>query len=181
MALKATVCKAELAISDIDRGHYDTHVLTLAQHPSETVERLMVRLLAFAMFAGERLQFGRGVSSEDEPDLWQHSLDGRIERWIELGQPEPARLRRACGRSAAVTVIGYAPRAFAPWWQKHAAELGRLDALSVLCLPAGAAESLAALHDRNMTLQCVVQDGVMQWMNAERSVEISPEWLLRGA
>lgn len=177
MALKASVCKVQLQISDIDRGHYGSHALTLAQHPSETVERLMVRLLAFALFADEALRFGRGVSSEDEPDLWQHSLDGRIEHWIELGQPDESRIRRACGRSARVSVIGYAPRSFDPWWDKQRDALSSLSALQVLCLPPGAAESLAGLHARSMDLQCLIQDGAVQLMDAASSVEIMPRWL----
>jgi uncharacterized protein YaeQ len=179
MALKATVCKAQLQVSDMDRGYYAGHALTLAQHPSETVERLMSRLLAFALFAEERLQFGRGVSSEDEPDLWQQSLDGRIEHWIELGQPEESRIRRACGRSPRVTVLGYAPRSFDPWWDKHGAALSTLRPLQVLCLPPGATDSLAALHARSMDLQCLVQDGVVQLIDAQQTLEITPRWLQR--
>lgn len=179
MALKATVCKAQLQVSDMDRGYYASHALTLAQHPSETVERLMVRLLAFALFADERLQFGRGVSSDEEPDLWQRSLDDRIEHWVELGQPEESRIRRACGRSQAVTVIGYAPRSFEPWWDKQGSALSSLKPLQVLCLPPGATESLAGLHARSMDLQCLVQDGVVQLIDSQQTVEITPRWLQR--
>ena len=179
MALKAAVCKAQLQVSDMDRGYYASHALTLAQHPSETVERLMVRLFAFALFADERLQFGRGVSSEDEPDLWQRSLDDRIEHWIDLGQPEESRIRRACGRSDGVTVIGYAPRSFDPWWDKQGSALAPLKALQVLCLPPGATDALAALHARAMDLQCLVQDGVVQLIDSQQTVEIAPRWLQR--
>ena len=97
MALKATVYKAELSISDMDRHYYATHALTLAQHPSETAARLMVRVLAFALYARAGLEFGRGLSSDDEADLWAHSLTGEIELWIYLGQPEESRARRPCG------------------------------------------------------------------------------------
>lgn len=175
MALKASVCKVQLQVSDIDRGYYAGHALTLAQHPSETVERLMVRLLAFALYADEALRFGRGVSSEDEPDLWQHSLDGRIERWIELGQPDEARLRRAAGRSDSLVVIGYAPRSFMPWWEKNADGLARLDKLDVWCLPPGATESLVPFHARNMTIDCVIQEGEVQLTDGERSVIVVPQ------
>jgi len=98
MAPKATIYKAELQVSDMDRQYYATHALMLAQHPSETVERLMVRLLAFALHADERLEFGRGLSTDDEPDLWRKSLTGEIEQWIELGQPDEQHIRKACGR-----------------------------------------------------------------------------------
>ena len=88
MALKSTVVRAELQLSDMDRHYYATHPLTLAQHPSETDERLLVRLLAFALYAHERLEFGRGLSTDEDPDLWQRDYSGQVERWIEVGQPD---------------------------------------------------------------------------------------------
>ena len=107
MAPNATVYKAELQVTDMDRHYYASHDLILAQHPSETAERLMARLLAFALFADERLMFGRGLSDEDEPALWQRDYTGDIERWIELGQPDESRLRKACGRAQQVMVVTY--------------------------------------------------------------------------
>lgn len=174
MALKATVIKAELHVSDMDRHYYATHNLTLAQHPSETEERLMVRVLAFALFADELLAFGRGVSTEDEPDLWQRALSGEIERWIELGQPDESRVRRACGRAREVVVIGYQPRSFAPWWDKNAPALARQDKLRVLELPRGTTEELAALCERSMSLQCMIQDSEVQLIGEHASVSFTP-------
>lgn len=174
MALKATIHKAELQVSDMDRHYYATHALALAQHPSETDERLMVRLLAFALFADERLEFGRGLSSEDEPDLWRRSLSGEIELWIELGQPDEARIRKACGRAREVAVIGYSGRSFDLWWEKNAAGLARCGNLRVIELPAGTATQLAALLARGMRLQCLIQDGEIQLMADERSVSVIP-------
>jgi len=110
MASKATVYKVELQISDMDRHYYATHAFTLAQHPSETDERLMIRLLVFALHAQERLEFGRGISSDDEPDLWLRSLTGEIELWVDLGQPDEARIRRACGRARQVAIVTYSGR-----------------------------------------------------------------------
>ncbi len=172
MALKATVHKAEVQISDMDRHYYQTHMLTLARHPSETDERLMVRLLAFVLHADERLEFGRGLSSEDEPDLWQRSRSGEIERWIDLGQPDEPDIRRACGRAREVVVIGYQPRSFAPWWEKNAAALGRCGNLRVLEVGCGA--ELAALCGRGMKLQCLIQDGEVQLIGEHASVVCTP-------
>src|SRR4051794_1616348 len=104
MALKSTVFKVELAVADIDRGYYEDHLLTLARHPSETDERMMVRLLAFALHAHPLLAFGRGLSSADEPDLWQRDLTGTIERWIDVGLPDERDVRKACGRAPDVHV-----------------------------------------------------------------------------
>jgi len=174
MALKATIHKAELQVSDMDRHYYATHALALAQHPSETDERLMVRLLAFALFASERLEFGRGLSSEDEPDLWRRSLSGEIELWIELGQPDESRIRKACGRAREVVVIGYSGRSFGLWWEKNADALARCANLRVIELPAGAAAELAPLLGRGMHLQCLVQDGEIQLMSESASVTIAP-------
>ena len=173
MALKATVVKAELQVSDLDRHYYATHALTLAQHPSETDARLMLRLVAFALFADARLAFGRGLSSEDEPDLWRRSLSGEIEQWIELGQPDESRLRKACGRAREVVVLGYG-RAFAPWWEKNADALARCRNLSVLEIPTATLDALAALHRRSLSLQCLIQDGVLQLMHDGGSLDVHP-------
>ena len=180
MALKASVHKLELQVSDMDRQYYATHALTLAQHPSETDARLMVRVLAFALFAHERLEFGRGLSTDDEPDLWRRTLDGQVEQWIELGQPDESRIRKACGRAREVVVLGYAGRAFGLWWERNAAGLARCRNLTVLELPAGCADQLAALLARGMRLQCLVQDGEVQLLGDAGAVSVTPV-LLAGA
>ncbi len=174
MALKATVVKAELQVSDMDRHYYATHALTLAQHPSETDARLMVRVLAFGLFAHERLEFGRGVSADDEPDLWRKSLTGEIEQWIELGQPEESRLRKACGRAREVVVIGYAGRSFDLWWEKNSGGLARCSNLTVIDLGVGTADELAKMLGRNMSLQCLVQEGEVQLMGDAGTVTVTP-------
>jgi uncharacterized protein YaeQ len=174
VALKATVYRAELEVSDLDRGYYASHSLTLARHPSETEERLMIRLLAFALFADEDLAFGRGISTDDEPDLWLKDATGRIRHWIELGLPDERRLRRACGRADAVTLVAYAERAFALWREKNASELARLDRLRIVLVDDEAAAALERLADRNMKLTCTIQDGQVWLGNAERTVTIEP-------
>jgi uncharacterized protein YaeQ len=161
MAANATVHKVELSISDMDRHYYASHALTLAQHPSETPERLMVRLLGFMLFADERLAFGRGAV-EDEADLWLRDDVGDIQRWIEVGLPDPARVKRASGRSREVVVLTYGGRAAELWWDKHAAELRKIRRVRVLEVPAAVSEALAALPGRSMRLQVLVQDGVLQ-------------------
>jgi uncharacterized protein YaeQ len=147
MALKATIYKAELQVSDMDRQYYANHALTLAQHPSETEERLMIRLLAFALHANELLEFGRGLSTDDEPDLWRKSLTGEIEQWIELGQPDEQRIRKACGRARQVVVISYSGRGADVWWDKIAAGLARSKNLTVMDIPAVTVQALASLAE----------------------------------
>ena len=174
MAIKATVVKAQLQVSDMDRHYYETHALTVAQHPSETELRLMVRLFAFALHADERLEFGRGVSSDDEPDLWRKSLTGEIEQWIELGQPDESRIRKACGRAREVIVVTYGGRASDLWWEKNAGGLARCSNLAVIDVPAPAGEALAGLYAKSMSLQCLVQDGEMQVMGDAGNVTVAP-------
>jgi uncharacterized protein YaeQ len=174
MALNATTYKAELAISDMDRHYYATHALTLARHPSETEERLMVRLLAFALYADERLQFGKGISSDEEPDLWRKDRTGEILEWIELGQPDEQRIRKACGRARQVIVFTYSGRGAGIWWDKNEPLLARAKNLTVIDIPAAAVAALAALAERTMRLQCMIQDQQVQVFGIDVSVTIDP-------
>ena len=167
MALKSTVVRAELQISDMDRHHYGTWPLTLAQHPSETDDRLMVRLLAFALYADERLEFGRGLSTDEDPDLWQRDYTGLIERWIDLGQPDESRIRKACGRAREVVVLTYGGCAAELWWEKNASALARHDNLTVLDLPAEQVQALAALHGRSVRLTVMIQDEEVSLLAAD--------------
>ena len=174
MALNSTIYKAELQISDMDRHYYATHALTLACHPSETEERLMVRLVAFMLFADDRLEFGKGISDEDEPALWRKAYTGEIEQWIELGQPDEARIRKACGRSREVVVISYSGNGAGIWWDKVGSALGRNRNLTVLDMPAATVTELTGLLQRGMRLQCLIQDGQLQVMDDTRSVTVEP-------
>lgn len=164
MALKATIFKAELQVSDLDRSHFATHSLTLARHPSETDERMMVRLLAFALNADETLEFGRGLSAEDEPDLVQRDLTGAIELWIEVGLPDERDVRKASGRSRAVKVYTYGGRSAAMWRGQNEAALLRLANLQVTDIPEEVSGAMAAFAGRNMNLACTIQDGEV-WLS----------------
>lgn len=177
MALGATIHRAELELADIDRGVYGSHTLTLARHPSETEERLMLRLLAWAVYADPDLEFGRGLSTEEDPDLWLRRPDGTIALWIEVGLPEEKRLRRAAGRADAVVVFASGGRAVAPWWARHGEGLARIDRLRVLEIPHEQARALAELCARGMRLHCTVQEGEVLIGDASRSVLVTPETL----
>lgn len=173
MALKATIFKAQLNIADMARNHYGDYALTVARHPSETDERMMLRILAYALNAGERLSFGKGLSDTDEPDLWQKDLTGAIEHWIEIGQPDDRRLLRACGLATQVTVYSYG-KAAETWWKSASAPLARAENLTVWRIPNPASAALAALAARTMTLQCTVQDDHIWIGNAAQTVELEP-------
>ncbi len=178
MSLKATVYKLELQISDLDRHYYQTHKLTLAQHPSETQVRMMVRALAFALNAAEYLSFAGGLSSEDEPDLWLRDLTGGIDLWIDVGQPDEARIRRACGRARKVVIYTYSGHGAQIWWDKNGASLARNKNLSVINLTASGCAELAALAARSMSLSCILQDGEIQMIDANTTVTLTPViWL----
>lgn len=179
MAANATILKAELQVTDLDRHYYASHALTLAQHPSETDTRLLVRLLAFALHADERLEFGRGLSDEDEPALWRRDYSGVIEQWIELGQPEETRLRKASGRAGQVVVVAYGGQAAESWWKRNAATLGRLRNLSVVEFDDAQLGEAAGLLSRGMRVTAMIQDGELQLMDADRSVVLQPLWRMR--
>lgn len=174
MALKSTIFKAELQISDMDRHYYENHALTIARHPSETDERMMIRVLAFALNASETLAFGKGLSDTDEPDLWQKDLTGAIELWVEVGQPDDRAILKACGRSGQVLVYSYSSVSNI-WWNQTGSRVERAKNLKVVNIPAEASQALAALAQRTMQLQCTIQDGQV-WLGAnENMVLIEPE------
>jgi len=177
MALKSTVFKAEVQLADLDRQHFGDYSLTLARHPSETDERMMIRLLAFLLNASETLVFGRGLSTEDEADLWDIDATGSIERWIDVGLPDEKAVRRACNRSRQVVVLSYGGRAAEIWWQQNSAKLSTQKNLQVLSLTVEEGKALAGLAERNMRLQCTVQDGVV-WLGSDsRHLELAPKIL----
>ena len=172
MALKSTIFKVELSIADVERGYYRDHSLRIARHPSETDERMMVRILAFALHADELLEFGRGLSSEDEPDLVRRDLTGIIEEWIDVGLPDERELRKACGRARRVHVIAYGGRAVDLWWQAARATLEKQASLDVREIGAEESRALAAMAGRNMSLQVTIQHGHIMVTDGQGSVDL---------
>jgi uncharacterized protein YaeQ len=156
MAIGSTVYKASLNIADMDRHYYDEHELTVAQHPSETDLRMMVRIAAFVLNAHERLEFTKGLCVEDEPELWQKSYGGDIELWIDLGQPDEKRIRKACGRADNVIIYTYHEKSARDWWKQNESKLQRFGNLSVIHLDV---ENIDTLVERSMSLQCNISDG----------------------
>jgi uncharacterized protein YaeQ len=182
MALKSTIHKANLQIADIDHGYYADHALTLARHPSETDERMMVRLVALALQA-HRLQsdcqgdgtlaFGAGLSDPDEPDVWLRDYTGRTRVWMEVGQPEDKPIAKACSRADAVLLYAHG-HAAEVWWRGIENKLTRLDKLQVWRIPTSAAQELATLAERSMQLQATLQEGLLMLGNSARQVEVEP-------
>ncbi len=181
MALKATIFKADLQIADMDRNYYADHILTLARHPSETDERMMVRLLAFILHAREQLGFAKGMCADDEPDLWLRDLTGAIELWIDVGLPDEKWTRKACGRARQVVILSYGSRTAENWWEQNRAKLGKLDNVTVMGLTPEASQGLAALAQRNMRLQCTIQDGQVWVTDGTETVHIEPVYLKKHA
>ena len=165
MGTKSTIYKAELMITDMDRQYYETHNLVIAQHPSEPDRRLMARLLVFALFADKRLEFGRGISSDQDPDFWRRDLTGVIEQWIEMGQPEESDIRKACGLSKEVIVVTYSGNSADVWWTKNATSLSKLKNLKVLDIQSDSLDEATRLLDRRMSLTATIQDGEFQLSN----------------
>ena len=176
MALKATIFKATLNVADMDRNHYGEYALTIARHPSETDERMMVRVLVFALHANERLALGKGLSDPDEPDLWRRDLTGLVEEWIELGQPDERDVIRACGRAGRVFVYGYNNSA-RPWWELNETKLARAKNLTVRRLQVDGEGGLAALASRTMQLHCTIQDGDIWLGDGDKTLAVHCEEL----
>jgi uncharacterized protein YaeQ len=158
LALKATIYKAELQVSDLDKNHYQAYQLTIARHPSETNERMMLRLIAFALNADDSLSFTKGLSTDDEPDLWRKSLSNEIDLWIEIGQPSIRRIRKAAGKAGKVIVYGLENRSADIWWQQLEHDCQMIKNLSVYKLVPEAGTDIATLAQRNMHLSCTIQD-----------------------
>lgn len=172
VTVKSTIFKAQLQVNDLDRNYFHAHSLTLAQHPSETDERLMVRLLAFALHAHETLQFARGLAF-DEPDLWRKDLTGAIDLWIAVGQPDEQQMRQACGRARQVVVYTYSGRSAQVWWQKSGATAARSKNLTVVDLAAESTQALATFAQQGMQVQCFIQDAEIQMLNDKAIVPIA--------
>ncbi len=174
MALKSTIFKADLQVSDLDREHYAGYNLTIARHPSETDQRMMLRLIAFALYADERLQFTRGLSAEDEPDLWRLNLRDEVDLWIDLGQPDEKRVRKACGRAQQVVILSYGGAAADIWWKKNADKLSRCDNLTVLNVSEAESSALEAVVERTMQVQVTIDHGQVWLTSGEHSLSVTP-------
>jgi uncharacterized protein YaeQ len=182
LALKSTVFKLQLAVADIDHGYYADHALTLARHPSETDQRMMVRLAALALHAHElqtvcggdgTLAFGKGLSDPDEPDVWLRDFTGLTRLWIEVGQPDEVALAKACRQSDRVAVYAF-HHAAEVWWRGIETKLTRLGNLEVWRIPASQSQALEQLAQRSMQLQATLQEGVLMLGDGSRHVDIEP-------
>lgn len=174
MALNATIYKVELSVSDMDRHYYETHKLTIARHPSETDERLMLRLVAFALNAHEHLEMTKGLSTDDEPDIWQKSLSGEIDLWVALGLPSEKVIRQSCNKSGRMVIYPYGGRAAEIWWDKVKGSTTRFDNLEVTAFPEAEAKALAALASRAMKIQVNIQDGEVMISVDDQIAYITP-------
>ena len=180
MAQKATIYKVELSVSDMDRHYYETHKLTVAKHPSETDERLMVRILAYALNAHEQLEMTRGISTDDEPDIWQKSLGGELELWVALGLPSEKVMRQSCGKANKVIVYSYGGKTAEMWWDKIKNSTTRFDNLQVFNLSENDTNALGKQANRSMKLQVNIQDGDVMVSVDDTIVYVTPV-ILKGA
>jgi len=172
MAIKSTIYKVDLQVSDMDRNYYQPHSLTIAKHPSETDERVMVRLIGFALYANEALIFGKGLSDDEEPDLWQKDLTGAIELWMDVGLPTERDIRKAAGRAKQVVVMLYGGRIADMWWTQNSKALLKINNLTIINLPD--TKELAAIASRSMNISCTIQDGQIMVGHDGGSFDITP-------
>jgi len=175
MALKATIFKLDLQVDNIDQHYYQPHQLTIARHPSENNERMVYRIIAFALNAHPALQLTKGISTVDEPDLWRHADSGEIEQWIELGHPDEKRLRKACGRAQQVLVYSYQQRSGEIWWQQLSARMKNSDNLAIANISAIDSNTVDKLVSRQMKLCCTIQDGTIWLTNSIDTLEITTQ------
>lgn len=169
MAINSTIFKVTLKIADMERHYYHDHALTLAQHPSETNERMMIRLLAFGLHAHEYLEFGQGMTNDEEADVWLKDLSSVIDLWIDVGLPDEKWIRKACGRSKQVIVYCYGGRAVELWFAQNSAKFERLKNLTVINLPQKSTLAIANMVQRNMTLNFTIQEGYVLLTNGNES------------
>jgi uncharacterized protein YaeQ len=174
MAQNATIYKIELSVSDMDRHYYEVHKLTVAKHPSETDERLMVRIVAFALNAHELLEMTKGLSTDDEPDIWQKSLSGELDVWVVLGLPSEKVVRQSCGKAGKVVVYSYGGRTAEMWWEKIKNSTTRFDNLQVINFSETDTGALAKLASRAMKLQVNIQDGDVMVSVDDSVVYVTP-------
>lgn len=174
MAQNATIYKVDLSVSDMDRHHYETHKLTVAKHPSETNERLMVRLLAFGLNSHENLEMAKGLSTEDEPDIWRKSLSGELDFWVTLGQPSEKIIRQSCSKSKQVVIYSYGGRTAETWWNKIKGSTNRFKNLQVVNITAEDTKKLADQADRSLKMQVSVQDGEVMVNIGESFFTLNP-------
>lgn len=158
MALKPTIYKANLQLADSDRHVYESFSLTLAQHPSETLERMVVRLLAFALNASDKLSFTKGLSSAEEPDLWAREDNGTLSLWIEVGQPKPERVKKALGLARQVAVYGFG-KALDTWWNLEGKDMPDSERLSLQRFQWADIQSLAANVGRAINWSVTIAGG----------------------
>ena len=174
MAQNATIYKVELSISDMDRHYYETHKLTVAKHPSETDERLMVRIIAFALNAHENLEMTKGLSTDDEPDIWQKSLSGELDVWVALGLPSEKVIRQSCSKARKVVVYPYGGKTAEVWWDKNKNSVLRFDNLHVMNLSEKDTAELAKLTSRAMRVQINIQEGDAMVSVGDSIVYVTP-------
>jgi uncharacterized protein YaeQ len=174
MAQQATIYKVQLSVSNMDRHYYEVHNLTIAKHPSETDERLMLRILAFALNAHERLEFTRGISTGDEPDIWQKNLSGELELWVELGLPSEKIIRQSCAKAKEVIVYCYGGSTAEMWWTKIKNSTARFDNLQVTNFSKKDTNELGKHASRSMKPQVNIQDGDVMVSVNDSVVYITP-------
>lgn len=176
MALKPTIYKVNLQLSDMNKHCYESLSLTVAQHPSETLTRMMVRVLVYGLNYHRDLSFTKGLSATDEPELWQVSPSGEVENWIELGQVSPDRLRKGVSRAQQISLYAYGSETEI-WWQKHQQAITQLPKVNVWQLPAAQLEPLEAMVKRTMDLSLMITDDTLMLSSDDQHCEVTLQQL----
>jgi len=178
MAIKSTIYKVSLQVNDFNRDHYQLYPLSVALHPSETQERMMMRVLAYALNANEQLSFTKGLSSDDEPDLWQKSLSDELELWVELGLPDVKRIRKASGRAKKVVIYAYGGQGVDQWHEGLRKDLLKLDNVDIFRFDVDAVKQISQSFQRTMSIDCMIQYDTMSVTLGESFIEVKNTQML---
>jgi uncharacterized protein YaeQ len=168
VALKATIFKANLSVANMNIHHYCDYNLTMARHPSENSQRMMYRLVAYALLSQENPEFTKGLSTDSEPELWCHNYGGEIEHWVELGQPDEKRIRQACGKAKKVSIFTYQENTADSWLQSIESKIWRFEHLNITHLSKLDGDQFEDLVERSMNLSCNIQDNEA-WISSEKA------------
>jgi uncharacterized protein YaeQ len=177
MALSATIYKFDIDLNDLDRNHYAFYSHHVALHPSETVERMVIRILAFCLNASETLTFTKGLSTDSEPDLWQKNYSDDIELWIELGTPDDKRIKKACNQSDQVILYAYGGQGVDTWWNNFSKHAYKFENLAIYRIDLAMVEKFTQGLERTMALSCMIQDGQITLSANNEMYEFSLELL----
>ncbi|TEW47870.1 YaeQ family protein [Psychromonas algicola] len=171
MALKPTIFKMNINVSDLDNDVYETIVLTVAQHPSETTERMVTRILAYVLNNQEFLSFTTGLSEADDPDIWAKNYSDEFLLWVDVGEPAFDRIKKAARQAKVAKVYTFNTKS-GVWWKQSQKDFATIKA-EVYQFEFEQIQQFAALVERTMDFSITITDGVFYIAANKGSCEVN--------